>query len=65
MSALARWFKLYGLSVAGYDKTRTALTAELEAEGITCHFTSLATCREEQLAGRKMGGYGLITLKNS
>jgi len=34
MSALARYFNLHGKTVAGYDKTRTTLTAELENEGI-------------------------------
>lgn len=34
MSALARYFKKRGCLVCGYDKTRTVLTAALEAEGI-------------------------------
>jgi len=34
MSALARYFKKRGCQVSGYDKTRTILTAALEAEGI-------------------------------
>lgn len=34
MSALARYFKWLGKEVSGYDKTPTALTAELEREGI-------------------------------
>jgi UDP-N-acetylmuramate--alanine ligase len=34
MSALARYFMHKGLSVAGYDKTPTALTRQLEAEGM-------------------------------
>lgn len=38
MSALARYFKLKGARVAGYDKTPSQLTEELEAEGITVHF---------------------------
>ncbi|MBS1634789.1 MAG: UDP-N-acetylmuramate--L-alanine ligase [Bacteroidetes bacterium] len=38
MSALARYFNHYGKSVYGYDKTSTALTAELEKEGITAHY---------------------------
>ncbi len=38
MSALARYFKHYGLDVAGYDKTPTTLTNELEDEGIEIHF---------------------------
>ncbi len=38
MSALARWFRRYGYAVAGYDRTPTSLTAELQAEGIEVHF---------------------------
>ena len=34
MSALARYFKHYGYAVSGYDRTPSALTKELEAEGI-------------------------------
>jgi len=35
MSALARYFRLKGKAVSGYDRTRTTLTGELESEGIT------------------------------
>lgn len=38
MSALARHFKAIGYNVAGYDRTRTALTNEIEAEGIAITF---------------------------
>jgi UDP-N-acetylmuramate--alanine ligase len=38
MSALARFFNLHGKVVTGYDKTRTALTDELENEGIKITF---------------------------
>lgn len=38
MSALARYFNTQGVVVAGYDKTPTALTADLEKEGIAIHF---------------------------
>jgi UDP-N-acetylmuramate--alanine ligase len=38
MSALARYFVEHGKAVAGYDKTRTDLTAELENAGIAIHF---------------------------
>jgi len=38
MSALARYFNGRGIEVAGYDKTPTALTRELEAEGIRITF---------------------------
>jgi len=39
MSALARWFLVNGYEVAGYDKTPTALTEALQAEGMRIHFT--------------------------
>ncbi len=38
MSALARWYKFRGLEVSGYDRTPSALTAQLEAEGIGVHY---------------------------
>lgn len=38
MSALARYFNHYGIKVAGYDKTPTTLTSELQDEGIDIHF---------------------------
>jgi len=41
MSALARYFKLKGLEVAGYDKTPSPLTTALQEEGIVVHFEDL------------------------
>jgi UDP-N-acetylmuramate--alanine ligase len=38
MSALARYFHFHGKEVAGYDKSPTALTHELEKEGIAIHY---------------------------
>lgn len=38
MSALARYFHSLGMMVAGYDKTPTPLTSELEKEGISISF---------------------------
>ena len=38
MSALARYFKFIGKQVAGYDKTETPLTHELEELGISIHY---------------------------
>ena len=38
MSALARYFKRIGKDVHGYDKTPSALTTALQAEGIFVHF---------------------------
>jgi len=42
MSALARYFAKRGCVVCGYDKTRTALTAQLEQEGILISFVDEA-----------------------
>lgn len=38
MSAIARYFLHTGVKVAGYDKTPTALTADLEKEGAELHY---------------------------
>ncbi len=38
MSALARYFKFIGKNVAGYDKTATPLTTELQHIGIPVHY---------------------------
>jgi UDP-N-acetylmuramate--alanine ligase len=38
MSALARYFKFHGANVSGYDRTGTALTHQLESEGIAIHY---------------------------
>jgi UDP-N-acetylmuramate--alanine ligase len=38
MSALARFFPRQGKLVMGFDKTRTALTIELELEGMAIHY---------------------------
>jgi len=43
MSALARYFHAKGFVVAGYDKTPSALTDELIAEGMSVHFEDLGT----------------------
>ena len=39
MSAIARYFIKKGLVVAGYDKTPSALTHQLEQEGMLIHYT--------------------------
>lgn len=41
MSALARYFFSRGYDVAGYDKTPSPLTEELQGEGIKIHFDDL------------------------
>ncbi len=38
MSALARYFKIHGREVSGYDKTSTTLTDQLSSEGIKVHY---------------------------
>ena len=38
MSAIARYYKRKGYTVAGYDRTPSDLTHELEAEGIAVHY---------------------------
>ena len=38
MSALARYFKLIGKNVSGYDKTESPLTKDLAAAGIEIHY---------------------------
>ena len=38
MSALARYYKFKGYNVAGYDRTPSELTAQLEKEGIDVHY---------------------------
>lgn len=38
MSAIARYFHHAGYAVSGYDRTPSALTAALEAEGIAIHY---------------------------
>lgn len=39
MSAIARYFKAKGYNVAGYDRTPSVLTHELEAEGIDVNYS--------------------------
>lgn len=38
MSALARYYKFKGFEVAGYDRTPSELTHQLESEGISVHY---------------------------
>lgn len=44
MSALARYFRATGKQVAGYDRTSTDLTLQLEAEGIAVHYDDDPSC---------------------
>jgi UDP-N-acetylmuramate--alanine ligase len=38
MSALARWYMANGFEIAGYDRTPTALTTQLQEENMFVHF---------------------------
>ena len=53
MSALARYFNHYGIRVAGYDKTPTTLTSELQSENMEVHFDENAEYLEHLLAEYK------------
>jgi UDP-N-acetylmuramate--alanine ligase len=53
MSALARYFNHYKKTVAGYDKTSTTLTSQLEQEGIKCHFNDDVSLLKNILADYK------------
>ena len=39
MSAIARYFNFKGFNVSGYDRTPSELTAKLEEEGISIHYS--------------------------
>lgn len=52
MSALARYFKLKGYQVGGYDKTSSPLTDELQAEGIDIHFEDFGPALPESFRNR-------------
>ncbi len=53
MSALARYFHQKGWQVAGYDKTNTVLTRELEREGIAVHYEDLGDQLPETFLDRE------------
>jgi UDP-N-acetylmuramate--alanine ligase len=48
MSALARFFNERGVVVKGYDKTETALTLQLKAEGMDIHYTDDINVLDQQ-----------------
>jgi UDP-N-acetylmuramate--alanine ligase len=48
MSAIARFYKHEGYEVAGYDKTPSGLTGELQNEGIDIHFDDCVAAIPEQ-----------------
>lgn len=43
MSALAKYFKMFGCNVEGYDRTKTELCNELENTGIKIHYSDNIT----------------------
>jgi UDP-N-acetylmuramate--alanine ligase len=53
MSALARYFISSGCKVAGYDKTKTALTQALEKEGMQVHYDENIDAIPEEVKGNK------------
>ncbi|MDR0725611.1 MAG: UDP-N-acetylmuramate--L-alanine ligase [Prevotellaceae bacterium] len=52
MSAIARYYKHYGYEVAGYDKTPSDLTVELQNEGIDIHFDDCVASIPEQFRNK-------------
>ncbi|WP_313111716.1 UDP-N-acetylmuramate--L-alanine ligase [Aequorivita sediminis] len=52
MSALARYFKMQGKAVFGYDKTSTDLTDELVAEGIPVTFTDEISALQSEVKAK-------------
>jgi UDP-N-acetylmuramate--alanine ligase len=52
MSALARFYKHEGYEVAGYDKTPSDLTGELQNEGIDIHFDDCVAAIPEQFRNK-------------
>lgn len=61
MSALARYFNKLGKKVAGYDRTPTELTRELQAEGIDIHFEDNTNLIPKQFLSNKSETLVVIT----
>ena len=51
MSALARWFNRQGKFIAGYDRTQTPLTSQLQEEGIRISFEDSSDTIPEKIKG--------------
>lgn len=60
MSALARYFRSKGLTVAGYDRTPTALTKELEDEDIAVHYDDNIKLIPDVFLQEKIKNYVLV-----
>ncbi|MDR2027600.1 MAG: UDP-N-acetylmuramate--L-alanine ligase [Prevotellaceae bacterium] len=52
MSAIARFYKHEGYEIAGYDRTPSDLTGELQKEGISIHFDDCVAEIPEQFRNR-------------
>lgn len=65
MSALARWFRKKGLQVSGYDRTPTALTEELDREGVAIHFDDKVELIPQAVVDNKEGDTGYLYASNS
>lgn len=61
MSALARWFRKKGLQVSGYDRTPTALTEELDREGVAIHFDDKVELIPQAVVDNKEGTLVIYT----
>ncbi|MEW6469787.1 MAG: UDP-N-acetylmuramate--L-alanine ligase [Bacteroidota bacterium] len=62
MSALARYFHSRGKHIWGYDKTRTALTAQLEAEGMAIHYEENVPQVQEGISSKGLGKDDLLVV---
>ena len=64
MSALARWFHAEGMTVAGYDRTKSSLTEALEKEGMAVDYTgaleALPDSLKEDLANRRTNRWTVV-----
>ena len=65
MSAIARYFKAKGFEVAGYDRTSTVLTRELEAEGIKINYVDEVEAIPSEFRGIDTDAENLSTSNNS
>lgn len=61
MSALARYFISLGCKVSGYDKTKTALTTELEKEGVGIHYDENINKIPEEIKGNNNNSLVIYT----
>ena len=65
MSAIARYFNAKGYEVAGYDRTSTVLTRELEAEGIAINYVDEVEAIPSEFRGIDTDAENLSTSNNS